>query len=173
MTYLLFCILTLLTVSLARANCVDLNITTFTQQQRDFLTSGAITLEPTIDRVQRLHPAEIHLCSPTADLSSLTASALQTASQAAYDAQVTVNASKATEEAEITTELNTSQFCRTATFAQIASRVATQKAAVQVDIDASTNIATAKTAMTTLNNRTWAAFEALARCTIGEQRLRR
>jgi hypothetical protein len=161
----------LLTPGAVLANCVDRSLATFTAPQKAFLVAGAMALEPTIDRVQRYVPGEVHLCAPTADLSSLTAGALQAASQAAYDAQVLLDEAKATEEAEIKTELQTSQFCRTATFAQIASRVAAQKAAVQADIDAATNIATAKTAMTTLNTRTWAAFEALARCTIGAQRL--
>jgi hypothetical protein len=170
--YLILCfIIMLITAATSLANCIDLSTTTFTQQQHDFIITGALSLEPTIDRVQRLVPGQIHLCSPTANISSITAGALQTASQAAYDAQVTIDASKATETAEIKTELSTSQFCLTATYAQIASRVATQKAAVQADIDAATNITTAKTALTTLNNRTFAAFEALARCTIGGQRL--
>jgi hypothetical protein len=169
--WIMLVLLLLLTPGAVLATCVDLSLATFTQAQREFLVTGALALEPTIDRVQQHVPGEVHLCSPTVDISGLTAGALQTACQAAYDAQVAIDASKATETAEIRTELTTSQFCLTATYAQIASRVAAQKAAVQADIDAATNIATAKTAMTTLNNRTWAAFEALARCTIGAQRL--
>jgi hypothetical protein len=169
--WIMLVLLLLLTPGAVFANCVDLSLATFTAPQKAFLVAGAMTLEPTIDRVQRYVPGEGHLCSPTVDISSITAGALQAASQAAYEAQVAIDAGKATEETEIRTELTTSQFCLTATYAQIASRVAAQKAAVQADIDAATNIATAKTAMTTLNNRTWAAFEALARCTIGAQRL--
>lgn len=170
----LMCMLCLcLTASTVWANCLDLNIASFTQAQREHIISGALTLEPTIDLVQRLVPGEIHLCSSTANISALTAGALQTASQAAYDASVATTAAKSVEQSEITTELDTNLLCRGATLADIISRLNAERDAITVTINASTTLPLARDALTNMNTRYSAAFKQIARCMVGFMRLQR
>lgn len=77
----------------------------------------------------------------------------------------------ATLAADDVTELTTNQLCA-ATLAQISSRIADQQTAIQTDIDAATTLATARTAMTTMNTRYAAALQQIARCLNARARVR-
>lgn len=112
---------------------------------------------------------EVEVCAPTFDVATLNLATLRTSAATLHQAQVAADAARAVNETDAVTELDTSQFCRTATLAQIESRLDTQHTAMQADIDAinATNtIAKVQTAMTTMNNRRTAIDKATIRCLI-------
>lgn len=164
-----------LSVASAWADCVTISIAApWTKDERKVLKPAADVLigQPvTVNTLVAEVTAE--LCS-SASMANATSAAVRSSAQTLLAAQLTTEIARDTERREIQTEVQTSQFCRNATYAEIASRIATQKAAVQTDIaaiDGTGTVGDVQLALTTMNNRVWAVLEGLARCTIGAQRL--
>lgn len=66
-------------------------------------------------------------------------------------------------------EIAVNNLCDTATLATVVSRIDTIQTSLQADIDAVTNIATAKTALTNMNVAIAGAFKKIAKCIIARR----
>ena len=165
MRYIAALFFTFLLPCIAWANCTTLNVSTWDKNERSVL-NPVVRAAVGEDITARYLIAEqsVEICS-SIDVTSLNQSTLQTQAQAYLIQRDADDLARYTLYLDAQAKLLTNTACN-ATFAQVDSRLDQEKATIQTDIDASTNIATAKIAMTTLNNRTNAIEKKLAECII-------
>ena len=87
-------------------------------------------------------------------------------SQAAIDAIATADTAAAAAAAELAAEQVANPVCNATSLQEALAKIQTQKDAMQADIDAITTIATAKTALTTMNNRLTAIDANIVKCVV-------
>jgi hypothetical protein len=85
-------------------------------------------------------------------------------SQSVRDAIDAADAATAATRAAILAEFTTNEACNVTSLQEAIDKIETQRAAIQTDIDAVTNIATAKTALTSANTRLTAIDKNIAKC---------
>jgi len=78
-------------------------------------------------------------------------------------ARVAAANAEATRQATLASEITGNDLC-TAELDDIVTRINSEQATIQAQIDATTNVASAKTAMTTMNTRIAAALRKVAKC---------
>lgn len=155
----------LLMPTITFADCIVLDFTILTSAERNIaphIIAGLIGSKTTTR--SRDASSLVDICHPTLSVASLTAGSIQTAAATFLTTQST---NRATEETEVTTlqqEVRTNQVCNVANLQEAIDRITIQKTAIQVDIDAVTNIATAKVALTTANNRLTAINIDIVKC---------
>ena len=157
------------------AACVVIDIGSLTAQQRGKLSAAAHRIASPVSvrwlngempATTQAAATSVELCAT--DVSGLRLAALTTHLGTIVSEQAVEDAASAT--ADLTksaaaTEVSSNQLC-TATLAQITSRLDAEEAAIQADINAATNIATAKIALSTLNTRFALALRQIARCVL-------
>ena len=135
----------------AWADCISLDLTGWTLEQRRFLNHvTSTTLNSSVQVTEADTSAEV--CAP-GTTSGLQAGTLQTMAQALVVDQANAAAQAAAERVTLEQEQTTNPACNVTSLQDALDKINGQQVAIQADIDAITNIATAKTALTTTNNR--------------------
>jgi len=161
---------------IVHAACLTVDISTMTTQQRSKLPPAASLIQTDAQVAwqnasaqpvgKQADATQVSICANVT--TGITLAALQSNITTILNTQVTEDSTAtnvAATKAEATTEVSTNDLC-TATLAEVNARIDVAKAAIQADIDAATNIATAKIAMTTMNNQYAGAFKKVARCVL-------
>jgi hypothetical protein len=152
-------------LTVAHADCITLDLSAWTAEERGLVNHAAIQVLNAPLRAQPVGENAVEVCSDVSTV-SLDAAALRTSIQTFLAAR---NAAESTRQANIAsarTEVQTNALCR-APIATLEQRVDTEKAAIQADIDAidaTGTIGDTKLAMTTMLNRTMAALKFMLRC---------
>lgn len=154
---------TALMVSVASANCVTFDLAAWTPEQRGLLSHIVSTTVSDSVKLRRVADHSVEVCAPTADLAGLNVATLQSTVQALLDAQGTARTTRQTRRNEAEIEVATNTLCN-GSLADVITRIDAEKAAIQTDINAATNLTLARDALTTINNRYGAALKFIARC---------
>jgi len=169
-------------VTQAQAACVVVDVTGLNVTQRSKLGAAAAMIQA--DAALAWQDAQgaavglqaqatrVNVCA--VNTTSITLSALQTNLTTLASAQTTQDsaaAAAATLKVDAGTEIAGNNLCTQASLAAIDTVIDNAAAAIQTDIDATTNIATAKTAMTTMKATMAAAFKKVARCLLAYRQL--
>lgn len=150
----------------AWAACRTLDTTTWTQDQRNRLPAIAYRL--VFEAGENIVPtgtgATLCFAGSTVDLPTvLTPTTVLDRYAADETARQTAVTAEQTAQASFTTEIAANNLCE-ASLADIISRIDAEQATIQTQIDATSNIAGARTAMTTMNQRISAALKKVAKC---------
>lgn len=173
MPFLVILLFILLTPVSALANCITLDITLWTVNQRSLLSHVIATAANDTITVHVLTENSVEVCTPTVDLATFDSATLQAAAQALFIIHEDTKTARPARRNAADIEVRTNNLC-TATYAEVENRLETIQATVQAAIDAidaTGTVAKVKTALTLENDRRTAIDKQLAKCLLGRATL--